>query len=348
MAGATSGWASIVDRNSIARFVDINLRGAGQVIFQDNPLTGLLFLLAILWGAVAADHIAIAAGAIIALVVATTTAILLDVDRDSLRQGLFGFNGVLVGAAIPTFLATSPAMWVILIIAAAVSTVVMLAVSGVMKTWGVPALTFPFVLTTWFIVLSAYSFAHLHIAAMGPPSLPQPLSSSAGSSVVTLSALTSAWLKGPAQVFLINNAVSGAIVVLGLLASSAWAALFSLVGSAIALIIALAFGANFASIEQGLFGFSPVLTAVGLGCVFYKPSWRTALFMLLGTVFTVIVQGALDVAVAPLGIPTFTAPFVIATWLFLIPKASLQPHPHAPIEDGVINGKTTGTTRSAS
>ena len=67
---------------------------------------------------------------------------------------------------------------------------------------------------------------------------------------------------------------------------------------------------------------------------------RVAAFALLGTIFTVIVQGALDTAVAPIGIPTFTAPFVFVTWLFLLPKADLKPHPHAQMQGGLFKKKT--------
>lgn len=337
MAEPSSAWTTMTQTNAALRFVDVNLRGAGQVIFQNNPLTGLLFLLAIGWGAIVAGQPAIIVGAVLALVIATWTAMLLDVDEVSFSQGMFGFNGVLVGAAVPTFLANGPAMWLILVIGAAVSTVVMLAVSKVMKTWEAPALTFPFVLTTWFLVLAAYSFGHLPIASMGPPALAHQASDAVGGGQVAPSLLAQAWLKGPAQVFLINNAVSGVLVVLGLFVSSRWAAAFALVGSAVALAMALGLGATLSAVEHGLFGFSPVLTAVGLGCVFYAPSWRTAAFALLGTVFTVIVQGAMDAAIAPLGIPTFTAPFVFVTWLFLLPKADLQPHPHAPLKGGILS-----------
>lgn len=339
MPQMSDAWKAMTDRNVLLRFIDTNLRGAGQVIFQNNPLTGVFFLAAIIWGAVVAGRTDIAAGAIVALLVATTTAIWLDVDEDSLRQGLFGFNGVLVGAAVPTFLANEPAMWVILLVGAAVSTVVTLAVANVMKTWGSPTLTFPFVLTTWFLVLAAYSFGHLPIASMGPPRLPQPASVAANEAQLALWPLVGAWLKGPAQVFLINNTVAGVLVIIGLLVSSAWAALFAVAGSALAVALALGLGASPANISEGLYGFSPVLTAVGLGCVFYKPSWRVALFALLGTVFTVIVQGAMDAALAPIGIPTLTAPFVFVTWLFLLPKAKLQPHPHAPIKEGVLTSE---------
>lgn len=343
MTDAPNSWSTAVANNAPLRFIDINLRGAGQVIFQNNPLTGLLFLVAIAWGAGAADQPMIALGALVALVVATATAMLLNADQPSIGMGLFGFNGVLVGAAVPTFLSSGPGMWTVLVVGAAVSTVIMLAVSNVMKTWGAPALTFPFVLTTWFLVLGAYSFGQLPIASMGPPALPHP--AGPGTSTLAPLVLLEAWLKGPAQVFLINNWISGVLVVLGLLVNSRWAALFALAGSAVALAVALGLGASLASIQAGLYGFSPVLTAVALGCVFYKPSWRVAAFALLGTVFTVLVQGALDAAVAPLGIPTFTAPFVFVTWLFLLPKANLAPHPHSPIQDGIVRAKPSSSEK---
>lgn len=67
-------------------------------------------------------------------------------------------------------------------------------------------------------------------------------------------------------------------------------------------------------------GFSPVLTAIALGAVFYQPGLRVAIYALVGTVFTVIVQGAMNVALMPIGIPTLTGPFVLAAWFFLLPR----------------------------
>lgn len=84
--------------------------------------------------------------------------------------------------------------------------------------------------------------------------------------------------------------------------------------------------------------------------MFFRPSLRVTLFAVLGTVFTVIVQGAMDVALTPLGIPTFTAPFVFVTWLFLLPKTNLEPHPHAPGRGSAGGGHNAkpDTTKPAS
>jgi urea transporter len=47
-------WEARCSQSAALRFVDIDLRGFGQVMFQDNPLTGLLFLAAIAWGSIVA------------------------------------------------------------------------------------------------------------------------------------------------------------------------------------------------------------------------------------------------------------------------------------------------------
>jgi urea transporter len=46
-------------------------------------------------------------------------------------------------------------------------------------------------------------------------------------------------------------------------------------------------------------------------------------YAVLGTVFTVVAQGAMNVALTPLGIPALTAPFVLTSWLFLLPQQCL-------------------------
>jgi urea transporter len=102
------------------------------------------------------------------------------------------------------------------------------------------------------------------------------------------------------------------------------AAVFALAGAVVAVATAHVLGAESDLITGGLMGFSPVLTAIALGAVFYKPGVRVAIYALVGTVFTVIVQGALNVALTPFGIPTLTAPFVLASWLFLLPRQHFE------------------------
>ncbi|PWJ27487.1 urea transporter [Branchiibius hedensis] len=339
-------WDRLAKDNGGIGFVDTLLRGAGQVMFQDNPVTGLLFLVGITWGALAADQWEVAVGSVVALLIATITAKLLAVDQTAVRQGLYGFNGILVGAAVPTFLGTNSYMWVYLIVGAAVSTVVMMAIANIGATWGVPALTFPFVLTTWFLVLGAWSFNHIKPVALGPTGFPVAIDNNAAHVAVSASMLAETLFRNVAQVFLINNVVTGVIFVIALAVSSRWSAAFALLGSALAIATALVLGASGSGISNGLYGFSAVLTAIALGSIFYTPGWRVLAFTVLGTIFTVIIQGALNAALSPVGIPTFTAPFVFATWLFLLPKEKFMPIPHAPIAHDAVSTKTTSGASS--
>lgn len=313
MKGAV--WASLAARNPAIRFLDVNLRGAGQVIFQDNPLSGALFLAAIIVGSLRADAPEVIAGAVAGLVVSTVTALLLHADGESLNQGLFGFNGVLVGVAAATFLESSAAMWLLTLVGAAASTVVMLAVSKALEAWKLPALTFPFVLTTWPVLLGAYAFEAVTIGPMAPPVFVESTAAHPATGDVDL---LPALLKAPAQVFLINDSTAGVLVLLGLAVGALPAAAAAVLGSAAALAVALALGTDPAATSAGLYGFSPVLTAVAVGCVFRKPSWRVAAYALFATVFTVIVQAALNTGLSPAGIPALTMPFVLVTWLFLL------------------------------
>lgn len=334
----SSGWSRLTERTSIAGFVDINLRGASQVFFQNNALTGLIILAAVFWGAHAAGNLSVALGAVVGLFSATSMAILLRVDRSALHQGLFGFNGILVGAALPTFLSSAPLLWVYLLIGAAVSTVVTLAIANVVKIWGVPGSTAPFVFTTWLLLLGAYSLAALKSGAMRPPSL----FSEAGVSGVELSvsSITGILARSISQVYLIENVATGALFLVAIAVSSLRGALFAIIGSVVCLVTAIAFGARGASIQAGLYGFSGVLTAMAVGAVFNQPSLPVTLYAILATVFTVIVQAALNAAMSPLGIPTLTFPYVLAMWLFLLPKARLSPDPHhRPIPGGLLTKK---------
>ena len=319
-------WARACDGSKLLRFVDLNLRGVGQVMFQDNPLSGLLFLAAIAWGAVAAGAIAVLVGCVLALLAATLTAMWLRADARSLASGLYGYNAVLVGLALPTFLLPSPLLWCYVVLGGAVSVVCMLGTVNVTRAWNVAALTFPFVLVSWLLLLASYGFAGLPGGTLPFANQIEPIDPAAAN-LLDPAAFVSGVLHSVSQVFLKGDGVSALLFLAGLAVGSLPAAAFGLGGALLAVVSAHALGAESELISAGLMGFSPVLTAIALGAVFYAPSPRVIAYAALGTVFTVIVQGALNVLLTPFGIPTLTAPFVLATWLFLLPRQHFGPAP---------------------
>ena len=97
--GTMPEWSQRAERMPALEFVDSCLRGVGQVCFMNNPITGLAILVAMFVGEAWLGF----AGAL-GLVVSTLAAIVIGMDRGAIRAGLFGFNGVLVGAGLSLFL----------------------------------------------------------------------------------------------------------------------------------------------------------------------------------------------------------------------------------------------------
>lgn len=297
-------------------FLATLLRGAGQVMFQNNSWTGFFFLIGIFWGSYQEGLGLVAWGALLGLIVSTVTGHLLGLPDDDGKHGLWGFNGILVGCAFPTFLGNTVWMWLALVLCAALTTWVRAGFNRVMAPWKVNSFTFPFVFSTWIFLLAARAMHGLPPVRLSDPTLPAAFTAAEHFGFIDWIVW---WLKGVAQVFLINSWITGLFFLVGLAVSNLWAALWAAIGSAVALCIALALGASGADVSSGLYGFSAVLTAIALATVFYKPNLRSAVWALLGICVTVFIQAGMNMLLAPVGIATLTAPFCVATWLFLLP-----------------------------
>jgi urea transporter len=292
-------------------------------MFQDNPLTGLFFLAAICWGSytAGAPHVAIAG--VLAIVVATLTANWLHADEAGLAAGLYGYNAVLVGLAVATFLDPEPLLWVYVVLGAIASVAVTIGTVTVVKPWGWSALTYPFVITSWVLLLATYGFAGLSGAALPSAEAVAPYVPYEASHF-DLTDFAQGVFQSISQVFLKASGVAALLLLAGLAVSSLAAAAFALGGAILAIATAHIFGAESTLITGGLLGFSPVLTAIALGTAFYQPSWRVVAYTAVATIFTVIAQSALNAALSPFAIPALTAPFVLVTWLFTLPNRYLE------------------------
>ncbi|HLG74782.1 MAG TPA: urea transporter, partial [Ktedonobacteraceae bacterium] len=320
-------WQHVVDENIIARFVDSLLRGTSQVMFQNNPLTGLLILIGIFY-----NSLLLGGAAVLGLIVSTLTASALGADRAMIRNGLFGFNGVLLGIGLAAFLQLNPALVIYIILGAIVTTIIMAALANLLNVWDVPALTAPFVLTAWFFIFAAFLFAHIRTNTTIHPALYVPTASmetalrpvptTTTGAGITAGNLAEALFRGVGEVFLQDNLVTGIIFVIALLINSPASAAMSLIGSIVGIIMALAvLGGNGYWVFHGLYGFNAVLCAIAIGGIFYVFSWRSVFYAILCAAIGTILMASLSVILSPWGVPALTGPFVIATWFFLFPKS---------------------------
>lgn len=291
---------------------------------MDNSLTGILNFVAMFWGAYSGGTtLAVAFGSVVGAFVSTAVAYPLRVERSALRMGLYGFNGMLVGAAVPTFLGATPVMWAVLIFASGIATVVTLAVGNVFSTWKTPGFTFPFVLTTWLVMLAAYKFSGLQITGLPHAVLATQVDATSG--VFGAYEFIRASLVSVAQVYFVDNPISGAIFLFALVVELRWCAGLAAFGAVVGVACALVMGADMSSISHGMWGYSAVLTAPAIGCVFMRTSPGTLAYCAAATIFTVFVQGAIFTVGATVGLPAFTFPFILTSWLFMLAQRNFEP-----------------------
>lgn len=291
-------------------FMDAVLRGIGQVMFQNNRYAGLLFLAGV---GVQSWHCAVAM--VLGTVVSTGAACVLGVERSALRDGLYGFNGALVGVAAAVFFQPTGGMWAVLVAGAIASTVVMSALSALLARWSIAALTAPFVFTMWVLLSAAPQFVGL--ASDGQVSLPSAVASAG---TLTQSTWWEGTLHGIGQVFLQENWLTGALIGGGLLVSSRRAFLAAIFGAVSALVVAWALGAEEVALRAGLFSFNSVLVAIALGSTFLPKGARFLAYAALATVLTPLVHAAVASALTSHGVPALTFSFVIVTWAFLLAR----------------------------
>lgn len=312
----------------IIRFVDWILRGTSQVVFQSNWLTGLLILIAI--GVNSPIYMTMA---IIGCAVSTLTAVVLKMDRGLIDVGLLGFNGVLVAIGLNAYMAEdfvagawpSPELWLYIIISAAFSTVIFSALGSLLGSRAVPALTAPFVFAAWIFIFAVPHFTGIEAGPLLAPGIPE-MAADAGSYTGTV------WFegifKGIGEIFFQDNWITGLIMAIAILLNTRIGGIMAILGSTIGVAVSILFGASAGDVGLGLYGFNAALTAIALGGFFFAFNGAGILYALFGTVTTVVAWSTIAIALAPIGMPTFTFPFVLITWFFILAKpgfAALKP-----------------------
>ena len=302
-------WSLTIDK-AMPRPLRVILRGVGQVFFCCNAVTGLIFLVALFIGGVTAG-----AAATVGVISSTVTAYLLGFSEDDIDAGLYGFNGTLVGPCLFLFLENSPQLWLYVVLASALSSIVLAALMRILGPYKIPASTSPFVLTSWMFLVAVYAFDSFSRGPVLPP---------AGTPAEVTDAMAipaemwfTALSKGVAEVMFADSVIVGILFLTGIAIVSLRGALMAVGGTIIGVAFPILLGANQGMIEMGLYSFNPVLTMMAVGWVFLKPDGKSAALAVLAGFLTVICQAGLANFLAPIGLPTLTFPFVLVMWMFL-------------------------------
>lgn len=140
--GTMPEFSDMTKDNIYLDFVPILLRGIGQVVFMNNPITGLLILVGLLF-----TSYWLTLCGFFGVLISSLMALLLELNREGIRGGLFGYNGFLCGLAISVFIAEEWSIFplIAIFICSLFSTILTVAIGNLLvPPYGVPPFTLPF------------------------------------------------------------------------------------------------------------------------------------------------------------------------------------------------------------
>lgn len=291
------------------------LMGVGQVIFCGNAVSGFIFLVAF-----CAYDVMTGLAAIVGAISSTAAASVFKSAKSDISAGLYGFNGTLTGVGLWTFLAHAPQLWLYIILAAMLSSVVFAMIRKI--PFGIPPAAAPFVLTSWIFILAAPTFDPTldpgHDLRTADPGLSIPDSSQ---SIVSKGVPPGMWptllIKGVSQIFLVDSFATGILILIGVVVISLRSTLLLGGGALCGSLVAALLGADHHAIGIGLYGFNAGLAAIAVGQVFLKPDAKSAFLAILASMLTPALQIGLSQILVPVGLPVLAAPFLSVLWAIL-------------------------------
>ena len=273
--------------NSLTQIPRDVLTGIAQIMLQPSPLVGLAFLIGSFL-----NSPMLALFGVVGCLASTMMAWLCKFPSEERSQGLYGFNGGLIGLGVGYFNAVSLPLLVPVVLGAMVSSLVMYKMMQI----GLRPFTFPFVIVTWVIMLI---LSVTGLASISGWSTPNP------TSIDVLESLS----RGYGQVLFQENILTGLIFIGAILIRDWVQGLYASMATVMGLLCGYLAGFPIDAVNLGLFGYSAVLC----GILFAGRTGRDFINAVIAILLSIAIVRLFHMA----GIPPFTFPFVLASWVVL-------------------------------
>lgn len=322
-------WQVWAEKNVILLFIDTCLRSIGQVCFQNSPLTGLVFIIAMLSSKIKSISLLM----VLCVAYANLFAIAFKLDRGLRMNGIFGYNAALIGCAFSTFFwsqevgptvgATFAALFVALPLLSALSVVIVNVVAYFFVPIGLTPLTFPFQLVGWGWLLASRDWYNVDQPKLPPSFLPvnQEIQFQWDYDVTEV---VKAVFSGVAEIFVAADWWTGLIILFGIFLCSPISSFNCFLGSTVGTLFAVMVGVTRPRLDLGLYGYNSALLGISCGGFFLlAQGWRCGVLTFSFMIFCVVVFSAFSNFFAPMGIVALTFPFTVLTWIAIVLSKSV-------------------------
>ena len=158
--------------------------------------------------------------------------------EDVINRGIYGYNSVLTGMALYLFL-QGDERWFIALVGSAIAALLTATMLHVFReTTGIPILTFPFIVITWFLLLATY---RLVVFKISPALTPQSLSNW----TLDIKGETN-WFDGAVngigQIFFLDHSLSGILLFIAVFWAGRRLGVYAVIGNIAALLTSYGLG----------------------------------------------------------------------------------------------------------
>ncbi len=264
--------------NEVSLFVDSLFNSYSQIFFSTyKPFAVLILLVSFI------DFYTGLTG-FIAVCVTSASSFILNLNKKNVSQGLYGFNGLLVGLGLGIYYSFSWYLIFIVVLAAILTLFISVTLQGIIGKYNIPFLSIPFLIGIWTFTIATKHFDALGISERGIYTMNE-LYVIGGHSLVKvyeffnnaeiLPSFLKVYFISLSAILFQYNVLAGVILSIGLLLFSRIAFSLSLLGFFIAYTFYQSIHADITLIEYSYIGFNYILTAIAIGGFFLVPSTRS-------------------------------------------------------------------------
>ncbi|XP_011873760.1 PREDICTED: urea transporter 1-like isoform X2 [Vollenhovia emeryi] len=307
---------------------DALLRGFGQIVFANNPLSGLLIIVtlaAVTPGTLALSATTAGLGLLLSVLIREPDAIV--------ENGLSVYNPLLVGAVsydlIPQIYGGFDSFSSLLLLLA---TILSVYLSRSLRSDKFPCTTWPFNLVEFTLIWALMTQNGAGMLAK-PAELALEVHNATSETTTTDGAgfygqnatgvyvdwgmVVHGSVASASQLFGVDSVILGSVMYLAMLIYSPITTAFGYFGALCGTFAGLELGADRHKAYSGMWGYNSLLTGAGLGGNLLVLNGQTAVAAILAIIYTPLLQYTLESIFVKLQLPVLTLPFVIATSLFL-------------------------------
>ncbi|XP_029173737.1 urea transporter 2-like [Nylanderia fulva] len=302
---------------------EILLRGYGQIVFANNPLSGLLIIVTM--AAVApGTFVWSAATAVLGLLVSVT----IREPREIVENGITVFNPLLVGVmsynVIPRMYGPFDAFCFLLVFLGAILSVYL---ARSLRSDKFSCTTWPFHLVE---ILLIFAFSTQNVLTKSTEPTFEMHNATSETTMMTTTAndagfydatdvyinwgmiLRGCVLSAP-QMIGIESVILGAVMYLAMLICSPTTIVFSFIGAFCGTLGALQLGVDHSKVYSGVWGYNSLLTAAACGGNLLVLNGQTAAVAVMGAIFASLLQYFLESLFINTQLPILALPFIIST-----------------------------------